>query len=378
MLKAFSTFVLLALSHIPTVSSASVERRTEDANANFQYDLSAFSLRFDKCQYVKTFDDELAEEEDAETVLALKHFVVFSLCPSDKCNSQCDSGVHGVYVEDIEDYLGATVEFEQEAFEYMCDNCNEYCSGDNTCTGCGQICYEWATKEAAGYVDASNFVECQRVDIQNDDDGRDDDAEDVEVYIGPRCSSDGSKITISLFTDENCAEPYDAMDVEEALGYPLSYHILSSIVSSENNECISCAENDENNANDQADEDNVNEMCEELYNSAGKCETKYGIDGFLNDAEEEDRYENQEQNEFKVCTFIDSLKWNSYTETGEINIVDEQDEVIRVVDTVQTVAFSVLALAVIGLFAYGYYLHRTIEKLTEKVDLSAQGDGQMS
>lgn len=359
----------------------SARRRTEDVDASyFEYGLSSFSVRFEKCQYVKSFDDEVAEDEDEDSVLAMKHFVVFKICPSDECQTSCN-GVHGNYVADIQDYLAATVEYEQEEFETMCDNCNERCNDEGEyCSGCGKLCYQWVNLENQGYVDASQYIECQQLEIDNDDD--DDGDDEVQYYVGPKCGSNGESIRIGLFADENCFEPIDDMDVEDLIGAKLSYHVLSNVVStsSDSTTCLSCKESgdddDNNNEDDEADEDNVNEMCEELYNIAAKCESPYGLTaGFIDVNREDNDYENQVENEFMACNFIDSLIWNSYSETGEINSWDDQDAVIRAVTTNQLIALSFLGLAFLIILGYGWYLHKAIEKATRKVDLSSQGDG---
>ena len=58
-------------------------------------------------------------------------------------------------------------------------------------------------------------------------------------------------------------------------------------------------------------------MCEELYSASAKCESKNGITaGFIQTNREERDYENQVENEFMVCNFIESLVLDSYTERG--------------------------------------------------------------
>lgn len=359
------------------VASALVRRRAEDVDSNtYEYDLSSFSVRFEKCQYVKAYDDEVAEDEDSESVLALKHLVVFKICPSDECES-CD-GVHGEYVIDVEDYLGATVDFQKEEFEQMCENCNERCNNDgNYCSGCGKICYQYDNLEANGYVDASDYLECQKLE----DGGGDDDGA-IELFIGPRCNSDGTRIIIGLFQDEDCWEPYDEQDPEDVLGMKLSYHVLANSYSDDGSVCLGCMETPDENEqgdNDAADEDNVNEMCEELYNAAAKCESKTGLtNGFILENREDEDYENQVENEFMVCNFIESLVLNSYTETGDINIYDERDEVIRVTTPKQRIALGLLGVAMVALGAYAYHLHRKIEDTVPKTNLAIQGDSQLT
>lgn len=356
-------------------------RRTEDVTT-FEYDLSSFSIRFEKCQYVKSFNDEIAEDEDTEGILATQHFVVFQLCPSDSCDDTCTDGVHGDYVVEIDNYLQATVEYEQEQFEYMCNNCNERCNNNGEyCSGCGKLCYQWANLEANGYVDAADYMECQKLDIQNDDDANADDG--IEYYIGPKCSSDGKSIKVGLFTDEYCFEPVstdsNGQDVETLLGAKLSYHALSSVVANEETGetvCLSCKETDDDaNDGDAADEDEVNEMCEEIYASSAKCESVYGLEsGFIDVNREDGDYENQVENEFMACTFINSLVWNSYTETGEINYLAEQDEVIRQVTGPQKAALSGIALGFVALLGAAYYMDKKIERLyPKKMGLASQG-----
>jgi hypothetical protein len=79
-----------------------------------------------------------------------------------------------------------------------------------------------------------------------------------------------------------------------------------------------------------------------------------------------------------VCTFIDSLIWNSYTEAGEINVVDEQDVIIRETTPVQKGVLSGLIITWFGLAAYGYFLHKQILKATPNVDLSDQTEGELT
>lgn len=267
----------------------------------------------------------------------------------------------------MEEYLSSTAERQREVFENMCENCNEWCDDDgDSCTGCGKLCYQHDNLEANGLVDASDYIECQKLD------GGDDD--DMELYIGPRCSKDGTRIVISLFSDEDCWEPYTDLKPQDVLGMKLSYHILADTYSS-GGDCLSCKEDaDDENQNDEADEDDVNEMCERIYEESAKCESRGGIQaGFIQTMEEDNNYENQVENEFMVCTFIDSLVFNSYTETGEINIFDEQDEVIRQATTVQIGVLLLLTLTTIGLIAGACDLNRKIESSVPKVDLASRG-----
>jgi hypothetical protein len=323
------------------------------------------------------FDDELAEDEESASPLATQSFVAYRLCPSDDC-SEC-STIYGRYVVDLETYMENVVENQAQAYETMCENCQDRCNtDDDSCSDCGRKCYRYENYASEGYVDASEFMECQQLEWQGDDDNNNNNNEDAALYIGPRCSYDGAKIVIGVFSDEDCVEPVYGVDVEEMLGAKLSYHLLSHTTDSSDNStvCLSCMEDDnDGNENDQQDADDVNEMCENLYTSAAKCESKTGIEvGFIQTSQENGQYENQVENEYMACTFIDSLIWNSYTETGEIDIYSAQDVYIRKVTNNQAMALSFLVLTMFGLFAGKAYFDRKLEMLGPAVPFGARGN----
>lgn len=427
-------------------SSSSSSRSLEEQNNNgfdnaysyFEYDLSQFSVEFDKCQYVKMYDGEIANDEESESPLALKHFVLFKLCPTDVCgsgvcdgsststsssssasrsNSNSGSNVeevpYGKYTVPVDEYLQYTLEYQRQAYENACNGCDEECDNgndegqeedgednnnenqnNNNCNAnCPSICQEYQNLEANGYVDASQYVECQQIDYNNANQQQDGD-NNQQLYTGPRCNSNG-KIVIGLFSDENCWEPYDEMDVEDVLGAQLSYLLLqhtnqgsgSGTGDDESNSmdastCLPCKEyedNNENNEGDQNDGDDVNEMCENLYLGSAKCESDTGITaGFIQTKRDDGEYENQVENEFMACTFINSLIWNSYTETGEINIDDPQDEILRYVTNKQWVALSLLFVSIAAILGVMYYYHRRIQDMKLAHPLVIRGDALLT
>ena len=337
---------------------------------------------------MKAYDDELAQDADADSPLALQHFVIFRLCPTSSCSSCDGDGVmYGKYAVEVDTYLESMVEYQKQAFETTCNTCDRTCNknddGDSDqaqtsayCTSCSEQCNFYSNLEANGYVDASAYTQCQQLAVANngEDEGAaaEEEDDDTLLYIGPRCNAKG-KIIIGLFSDEKCHEPVDGQNIETLLGAKLSYHMLNNTYTDEG-ACVSCKEVDDGdeNAQDEAqqgddlDADNVNEMCENLYNSAAKCESKTGITvGFIqtNRENEEGKQENQVQNEFLACTFIDSLIWNSYTETGEINIGAKQDVIIRQVTRRQAVALSLVSLSMFALVGLAFYTDRVIKKI---------------
>lgn len=321
----------------------------DDEYSAFQYDLSSFYMQFDKCQDIKMYNDDFAAENDSSP-LAVKHFVLFRLCST--CGSTCENGPFGRYTLDLETYLQAAVEeqnrINQNAYNYNHDDANS------------QV------------IDAANYIQCQKFNANNDDQEGGDDGN--VYYIGPRCSKKG--VVLSVFADENCWQPNTNLSVETLLGGQISYDTISK-VTSPSTTCMTCEEtNNDQNANDRYDADNVNEMCEELYNAAAKCESKTGLQGgFIQTA---NNYENQVENEYMACTFIDSIRLKSYTESGEINAKVKQEVIVRVLSKEQIVALLSIATFFLSMIGLKYYFERKIAEVTCISPLSLRGDPIMT
>jgi len=91
------------------------------------------------------------------------------------------------------------------------------------------------------------------------------------------CADGGKSINVGVFTDEECTVKDTYGSYKKYYGSSLPYTSKSIIGSG----CVSCMnpfyeENDDDNNNNA--EDKVNEMCMELYEQAGKCETHLKID----------------------------------------------------------------------------------------------------
>lgn len=382
-----TTITALLVATLATVNA----RRLEDYIDTYKYDdISRFSLHYDKCQAIKMYDDEIAAQGNGMDPFATRTFVAFRICPTDTCQ-EC-SGNFGRYVVDVETYLTMTVQNRQAFLEQTCQNCAEGCNGGN-CNTCSDICYEYNNLENLGYIDASQYLQCQRLPMQqnNDDavaqDGQQqgDEAEQeqqqqqeeqAQYYVGPQCveSKYGDRVVkIGLFSDENCYEPLDDINVEDFLGgYKLSY-ILFSHSTDSTERCLSCSEDEYNNGNDQQDGDNVNEMCEQIYDAAAKCETPTGIQwGFMRDNAEAGQYQNQAQAEFYTCNFVQSIYWDSYDNRGEINYSAVQDVYVRYVTHKQKIAMASLIVVLCGMVFAIRYFNDKIKEITG-VDGLAQG-----
>lgn len=382
------------------VKNAKVTRQLEEEQG--EVDLTNYSLKFEQCQFVKTYSDELAEEEEMDTVLQTQRFVIFRLCPNNYCSS-CNSN-YGEYVIDLQEYLESTVQYQQELQEEMCQACEEYYEqmqqeqeeGEQEDNGderrnrrlvdvdydtCYEECQKIENMEENGYVDAVNYLECQQI-YDPEDDGK------SALYAGPICSSNGSKIKIGVFTDEECNTLDSSKDVEDYLideeGYQtkLSHALLKTIYSEDT--CISCLqpqeedENEDENQDENQEEEEAEtlEMCRELYEQAAKCESSHGFEAsvFYYNDDQADEYANQEAQEELVCDYISSLKSGTYDESGEIVVQGGSSIVGGGARTTggQKFALTFFILGTIGLAAYAGTLHAKLTK-GGKADLANQG-----
>jgi len=352
--------------------------RRLNQNQNNQVDISSYAVKFEKCQFIKAYSDELAENAESDTVLGMKRFVIFRLCPDNEC-STCDSN-YGEYMVDLDDYLQATIEYEQRNQEEMCNTCNE-CAAEADdadadaaagnrernlvtvdCSTCASDCEKIANMEANGYVDASEFLECQLL-YDPDDDSK------APLYAGPVCASSGSKINIGVFTDQYCYVADESKSVDDYLvdadgnAMKLSHALLKLVYSGT---CISCSREEEDNNDNQA-----NDMCKALYEDAAKCEASHGFDSGY---DEYGGYENQVAQESVVCDFISSVSKGSYDTSGEISIKGSNVRSGSSASTTggQKFALSFFILGTVGLAAYAAMLHNKLIK-GGKAGLSNQG-----
>merc|ERR1712179_111374 len=224
--------------------------------------------------------------------------------------------------------------YQQELQEEMCNQCDENCQQDEEedgrrklavdCDSCVDECEKIENMEENGYVDATEFLECQQIYDPEDDNA-------VGLWAGPMCASSGSKIKIGVFEDENCNNVDNSKNVDDYLvdgdGYQikLSHALLKTVYS---DTCISCLVVEEEEENEDEDEDNnqeeeeekepeVVEMCQQLYEGSAKCEKNHGFDNGFADYE---GYENQLAQEDVVCDFISSIKSGTYQDNGEISL----------------------------------------------------------
>ena len=282
-------------------------QRALEGNEEIDYTWVAnYSLKFQGCHNIPNWNEEADDEEDVR--VSNTALVRFRLCPSDSCSTEsaygCKSG-YGDYVVSMNTYLQAYFQSVQQDREYNCqfaenyqcgcgddDNDNEdFCLYDCYMNMGMEYCIENNPYAAEGEEEEERenleeLVDCQQFEPQqnnNNNNNNNNNQEEMEYFMGPHCSDDGSSIRMGLFTDEQCtnfADSSNGATTYASLSYGASMpYATGTMIGSE---CMSCKETqdaNENNGNDAADEDNIKEGCEELYNSAAKCEA--GLSGMI-------------------------------------------------------------------------------------------------
>jgi hypothetical protein len=238
--------------------------------------VAAYSIIFQGCHTTSSW----SEDGYAQSIL-----VSFQLCPTSYCSSSgCSSSAYGEYVVDMNTFVDAYMEYQLEARQYKCETMIENCGcGDENSSYCLYYCFKdydddaWAL--CGNFQEGNNndqqgeggYGECQRFEIQTDDDGRRLDQDEKEEYfIGPYCGAGGTGIFLTLFSDEECSMAVsNAVSIyKAAAGTAMPYSSESLVVS----DCVSCLEM-QSSDDDGQDADAVTRLCQETYAAAAKCET---------------------------------------------------------------------------------------------------------
>lgn len=203
-------------------------RKLEDANEDAEEDEYAFLMNYN----LKLVSCKAGEQiRDPETGEYEYNAAVFRLCP-EGCDSDtamgCSSG-HGDYVVGLNSFV-------QAYFEDQRDNMN----------------YDDQFK-------VDEYAECREYEQENDDGNNNA----YPYYIGPACTEEGDDVKLELYYDEACSQVPEEVTFEDiSNGWTLPFGEGGLISTS----CLPCAEYE-----DGAYE--LKEMCMELYENAGKCES---------------------------------------------------------------------------------------------------------
>jgi len=99
-----------------------------DNNAAFGFDISEYSFHYTGCSAIKSYNDELAQDEDSDTVLMSNRMATFRLCKSNQCRSNSYNGCssnYGEYVTSMDQFLIGMYQLEEDRVMAYCTMCEE-------------------------------------------------------------------------------------------------------------------------------------------------------------------------------------------------------------------------------------------------------------
>lgn len=343
---------------------AGARRLDGDNNDDYTW-VAGYSLKFQGCHHISQWNEEANGEDEPK--IQTKRLVRFRLCPTGSCTyedaSGCDSG-YGDYIMDMNIFLQSYIQNKMEQQEYQCEYAANYVCGNCDDDYCSYDCYndnglDFCNEEDPYANDDANaeafqldeYMYCADWDVPNNGRRLEDGDEDQGYFIGPYCGDQGGKIHLGVFTDEFCTNFAD--DEENGITHTEFYYKLtgeSLPYSSESligMDCISCSANQNgNNNNNNGDE--ANEMCDEIYQQAGKCESSLNPNSYYFSANE------------NACTYIEGIK-----------IVRSDGIVVQNSSTTSksaAICIGVFAGVFVVLGAYVYYLKTKLDRA--KVNLS--------
>lgn len=326
-------------------------RRLE--NADEEVDMTwivDYSIKFQGCHHVTQWNGEADGDEDVR--IATKRLVRFRLCPANVCDGEdsygCSSG-YGDYIIDMNTYLEAYMMDLEELQEWTCQyyemkvcGCDdddqkddafdeEECLNDCYNNHGLDYCVEEENDDDRVEFELEEYVECAQFKAD-----RRRLNQEVEYFIGPYCSDQGGKIYLGMFTDDTCSQFADdyagVVTYKDFTGESLPYSSASIV----NMNCIPCApldevQEDDANQNQNDGDVEIKEVCEQLYQTAGKCEENLG---------------NDDPN-YQACNYMEGIK------------VIRKDGVVDVSNGGSSTAaafIGVFAVTTCLLGAYAYYL----------------------
>jgi len=321
-----------------------------------------YSIKFQGCHHISQWNEEADDEEDVR--IATKRLVRFRLCPTETCTLQnaggCNSG-YGDYVLDMNVFLEAYVEsvnqYNEARCEYLENTCGCGDDGDNgdyclydcyVAHGMEEICADYnpyngdnGDNQQEDDFDLAEYTECAEANFGNNRRKLNDGG--YNYYMGPYCAEQGGAIYLGLFSDDTCTTFADEYGGQEAY-YKMSGKELpygsSNVISMD---CYSCMEPEAQynyNGNDNQDDDLVSEMCEEIYQAAGKCEVEI----------------NQYNANYNACSYIQGIQ--VIRKNGIIVSSGSK------ANKTASIFIGVFVVAFVLLSAYVYYLKTKLDRAT--------------
>jgi hypothetical protein len=270
--KAAQNLILSSLQVEDSFDENSSRQLEDSIDENF---VASHSIYFDGCHNTTSWS------EDGYAIISL---VRFRLCPTKYIHSgRCFSRRVGEYLVQMTTFVDAYMEFKLESVRQQCENLREVCGcDDQDDDGCLYHCYE---TYGNGLTDAQcddeqgdeeRYGECQRLEIENDDDARRLEDNEQEIFMGPYCGPGGTGVFLTLFSDEDCSYtlPGAAGYYSALAGTEMPYLYTAGATGMVDQGWTSCAEQDDDDDNNNNNDDaRAIELCEDSYTYAAKCET---------------------------------------------------------------------------------------------------------
>jgi len=312
-------------------------RRLDEAEADYSW-MPEYTFQFQKCYSWEAYGREDNNEN-------MEKSIIFRACPQGECSSTCSYGAD--YIVQLADYVDAYITAKQNLREYNCQMVEENCECDDDQVdddACMYNCYAAAglnyCNDDENQFDPMDYVDCAQLEMNNDNNNRKLDEENA-IYGGLYCSDDGDSVLMGAFTDEDCSTFDSSNTYYKTMGSALPYSSKSIVGSG----CVSCANPFYVEGDDDNQEDNVNEMCMEVYDMAGKCETDLNINYPTTDA----------------CIYINNVVPN-------LAKLYKGEDVDSSGSSALTWFFGFTTLALAGFIGYNSY-----NKKSASIDLAEQG-----
>jgi hypothetical protein len=97
-------------------------------NEAFGFDMTAMSFHYTGCSAIKTWNDEMAQDADTDTVLMAQRMATFRLCPTASCSSNTYNGCssnYGDYVVSMDQFLLGMLTMQEDRVMGYCEYCQD-------------------------------------------------------------------------------------------------------------------------------------------------------------------------------------------------------------------------------------------------------------
>jgi hypothetical protein len=92
------------------------------------FDMTSMSFHYTGCSAIKSWNDEMAQDENTDTVLMAQRMATFRLCPTAQCSSNTYNGCssnYGDYVVSMDQFLLGMLAMQEDRVMGYCEYCQE-------------------------------------------------------------------------------------------------------------------------------------------------------------------------------------------------------------------------------------------------------------